>query len=103
MANVCRDVESGYWSGADSLTRTACATGLVTCGAGLCANEAGDCGRKLHAGDNVIYLRSEKRTTPSLNVKVGDKVFYGNLGDVIANSLRVKNGTKNYSVVNDNQ
>ncbi len=101
--NLCMPVESGYWSGADSLTRTACATGLVTCGAGLCANEAGDCGRKLHAGDNVIYLRSEKRTTPSLNVKVGDKVFYGNLGDVIANSLRVKNGTMNYSVVNDNQ
>ena len=103
LENVCRDVESGYWSGADSLTRTACETGLVTCGAGLCANEAGDCGRKLHAGDNVIYLRSEKRTTPSLNVKIGDKMFYGNLGDVVANSLRVKNGTKNYSVVNDNQ
>ncbi len=103
IANICRPVEEAYWSPADSLTRTACETGLVTCGAGLCANEAGDCGRKLHAGDNVIYLRSEKRTTPSLNVKVGDKVFYGNLGDVIANSLRVKNGTKNYSVVNDNQ
>ena len=101
--NLCMPVESGYWSGADSLTRTACATGLVTCGAGLCANEAGDCGRKLHAGDNVIYLRSEKRTTPSLNVKIGEKMFYGNLGDVIANSLRVKNGTNNYSVVNDNQ
>lgn len=109
IKNVCKPVgESHYFAGGEisgytAQTRGECETGLVTCGAGLCANEAGDCGRKLHAGNNVIYLRSQKRTTPSLNVKVGDKMFYGNLGDVIANSLRVKNGTKNYSVVNDNQ
>lgn len=82
---------------------TACPTGLTTCGLGMCANEAGDCGKKLHAGDKVIHLRSEKRTTPSLNFKLGNQVFYGNLVDVIADSLRVRNGDKNYSVVSDNQ
>ncbi|MBO5739895.1 MAG: hypothetical protein J6R52_02405 [Alphaproteobacteria bacterium] len=105
LANVCRDVESGYWSGADSLTRTACATGLVTCGAGLCANEAGDCGRKLHAGDNVIYLRSEKRTgiSPLLHLKVGEKMFYGNMSTTLSGPLKVKYNNTKYSVVNDNQ
>ncbi len=105
LENVCRDVESGYWSGADSLTRTACATGLVTCGAGLCANEAGDCGRKLHAGDNVIYLRSEKRTgvSPLLHLKVGDKMFYGNMSTSLSGPLKVKYNNTKYSVVNDNQ
>ena len=103
--NLCMPVESGYWSGADSLTRTACATGLVTCGAGLCANEAGDCGRKLHAGDNVIYLRSQKRTgvSPLLHLKVGDKMFYGNMSTSLSSPLKVKYNNTKYSVVNDNQ
>lgn len=103
LANVCRDVESGYWSGADSLTRTACATGLTTCGSGKCANEAADCGRKLHAGDKLVHLRSAKRDAPALHVKIGNQTFYGMLGAVVANSLRVKNGSNTYSVINDNQ
>ena len=102
-ANVCRPVESGYWSAADGLTRTACATGLVTCGAGKCANEAADCGRKLHMGDNTIYLRSTKRTNPSLNVKVGDTTFYGALSTSLSSKAKVKNGSTTYSVVNDYQ
>ena len=103
--NLCAPVESGYWSGADSLTRTACETGLVTCGAGLCANEAGDCGRKLHAGNNVIYLRSQKRTgvSPLLHLKVGDKMFYGNMSTSLSGPLKVKYNDTKYSVVNDNQ
>ncbi|MBQ2017798.1 MAG: hypothetical protein II208_04730, partial [Alphaproteobacteria bacterium] len=68
LNNACIAVEEGYYSPADSLTRTACATGLTTCGSGKCANEAADCGRQLHFGDKVVHLRSEKRTTPSLNV-----------------------------------
>ena len=112
--NICQPVESGYWSGADSLTRTACETGLVTCGEGLCANEAGDCGRKLHAGDNVIYLRSEKRTgvSPLLHVKMKmedasgeevDRLFYGNMSTTLSGPLKVKYNNTKYSVVNDNQ
>ena len=102
-ANACVDAETGYWSANDSLTRTACATGLTTCGSGKCANEAADCGRKLHAGDKVVHLRSAKRDAPALHVKIGDQTFYGMLGAVVANSLRVKNGSNTYSVVNDNQ
>ena len=101
--NVCKPVTTGYWSAADSLTRTACGTGLVTCGSGACANEDDDCGRKLHAGDDVVYLRSAKRGTKALNVKVGDKTFYGALSTSLAGALKVKDGTTTYSVVNDYQ
>ena len=100
---ACTPVESGYWSANDALTRTACETGLVTCGSGNCANEEDDCGRKLHAGSNVIYLRSDARTTPSLRVKVGDKTFYGALSTSLNGAMKVKNGSTEYSVVNDYQ
>ena len=102
-ANVCQAVGTGYYSANDALTRTACSTGLVTCGSGACANEADDCGRKLHMGANTIYLRSAKRGTPALNVKIGDKTFYGVLSTSLSSKAKVKNGTTTYSVVNDNQ
>ncbi|MBR2392895.1 MAG: hypothetical protein IKB05_00175, partial [Alphaproteobacteria bacterium] len=98
---ACTDVESGYWSGADELTRTACATGLVTCGAGKCANEAADCGRILHAGNQSIYLRSVARTSPALNVKIGNQTFFGALSTSYSSALKVKNDGTTYSVVND--
>ena len=103
VANACTSVGTGYWSAEGDRARTACATGLTTCGSGKCANEADDCGRKLHAGDKVIHLRSEQRTTPSLRVKLGDTVFYGNLVSPVDGTLKVKNGTSTYSVANDNQ
>ena len=102
-AGACTAVEAGYWSANDALTRTACDTGLVTCGSGTCANEADDCGRKLHMGDNTIYLRSEKRTTPSLRVMVGDKTFYGALSTSLSSKAKVKKDGTTYSVVNDYQ
>ena len=100
---VCKPVESGYWSPADELTRTACATGLVTCGAGKCANEAADCGRILHAGNQSIYLRSAARTSPALNVKIGNQTFFGALSTSYSSALKVKNDGTTYSVVNDYQ
>ena len=33
----------------------------------------------LHIGDDYLYLNSEKNTIPSLNVKIGDDVFYANM------------------------
>jgi len=100
-ANVCTNAGAGYWSANDSLTRTACATGLTTIGYGTAANEADDCGRKLHAGNNVIYLRSAERTSPSLRVKIGDTTFFGALSTSLNGALKVNNGGTEYSVVND--
>ena len=98
---------TGYWGAGGTVAQTAtlarnkCDTGLITTGSGTGANEAADCGRKLHAGDNVIYLRSAERTSPSLRVKVGDKTFFGALSTALSGALKVKNGSTTYSVVND--
>ena len=103
----CVNVSTGYWGAGGTvaqnatLTRMACASGLTTIGYGTGANEAADCGRKLHAGDNVIYLRSEARTSPALNVKVGDTKFYGALSTSLSGALKVKKDSTEYSVVND--
>ena len=102
-ANTCTSVGSGYYSTDGTLTRTECATGLVTCGAGKCANEAADCGRKLHAGDQTIYLRSAARTSPALNVKIGNQTFFGALSTAYSSKLKVKKDNTTYSVVNDYQ
>jgi len=66
------------------------------------------CGHILHIGDDVLYLRSMKQTTPSLNVKVGDDIFYGNmtLSDVVMHDgterkLKVHFDNTTYSVYDD--
>ena len=43
--------------------------------------EVGACGRKLHIGDETLYIRSQKKTTPSLNFDInhdGIPDFFGN-------------------------
>jgi hypothetical protein len=79
-----------------------CPAGLTTSGYGPGADEAGDCGRKLNFGDDTLYLRSDKKTTPALAVKVGSTTFYGNMSTDTKGHLRINsNGTK-YSVYDDN-
>ena len=105
---ACVNVGVGFYApggsvayGSTSTNRGQCASGLTTIGYGTGANEAADCGRKLHAGNNTIYLRSAERSTPSLRVKVGDTTFYGALSTSLSGALKVKNGSTTYSVVND--
>ena len=92
---------AGYWSAANALTRTQCASGLTTIGYGAGADEAADCGRIQHLGDSKLYLRSTKKTTPSLNVKIGDSTFYGNMSTATKGKLRVKKDCTTYSVHDD--
>ena len=35
-----------------------------------------------HVGDDVVYLKTTKQTTPSLNVKIGNDIFYANMTTV---------------------
>ena len=104
---ACTNVGAGYYfaggkvSQGSKNTRGQCTAPLTTIGYGVGANEADDCGRKLHAGDNTIYLRSAERSTPSLRVKVGDKTFYGALSTSLSGALKVKKDNIQYSVVND--
>lgn len=102
LVATCRDVEKGYYSPAGDVLRTQCPVGLTTIGYGAGADEAGDCGRVMHMGEDKLYLRSTKKTTPSLNVKVGDTTYYGNMtSGTTKGKLRVKSGTTTYSVHDD--
>jgi hypothetical protein len=105
--SACVNVGAGYYATGGTVaqggtsSRSQCTSPLTTIGYGTGANEAEDCGRKLHAGANVIYLRSAERSSPSLRVKVGDTTFYGALSTSLSSPLKVKNGSTTYSVVND--
>ena len=102
LGNTCVGVGAGYYSAANILTRNQCPTGLTTIGYGAGADEVTDCGRILHFGNDKLYLRSGKKTTPSLNVKIGDTIYYGNMtAGTGKGKLRLKSGTTTYSVHDD--
>lgn len=104
----CVDVGIGYWGAGGTvaenatLARNQCAAGLTTIGTGAGADEAADCGRVLHVGDGKLYLRSVKKTTPSLNISINGTTFYGNMTEGTSKgSLRINSGGKTYSVHDD--
>jgi len=70
--------------------------------------ELASCGHILHIGNDYLYVRSAKKTTPSLNVKINNEVFFGNMTtlDVPMNinterRLKIKEGETTYSVYDD--
>ena len=107
---ACTNVGNTYWGAGgvvsqnQTLARNACPAGTKTYGSGNGADEAGDCGRILHVGDYSIYLRSDKKTTPSLNVKIGDDVYYGNMyqtGNGKTGHLHMQYSGKTYIVCDE--
>ena len=106
-ALTCRDVGSGYWaaqsviSQGDTGIRNKCESGLTTIGYGAGADELGDCGRVLHVGEHQIYLRSDKKTTPSLNVGINGVVYYSNMSTEVDGNLKIKYNDLIYSVYDD--
>jgi len=69
------------------------------------------CGRALHIGNNVVYLRNVKKTTPSLNIDIdqdGTPDFFGNMTtqDVSMHTgtdrkLKLRYNNTTYSVYDD--
>ena len=68
---------------------------------GAGADEVGDCGRVLNVNGEKIYLRSERKTTPSLNVSINGTTFYGNMGTSGIGALKLNSGGTTYSVYDD--
>ena len=110
----CTNVGTGYWAASSTIaqgsagTRTQCSTGLTTIGYGPGADEQCDCGRKFHAGDGYLYLRSCKKGSKALNVKIGSTTYYGNMStssknmsDGVNKKLKVKDGSTTYWVHDD--
>lgn len=104
---TCSDVGAGYWAAASTVSqgsagvRNACDDGLTTIGSGAGADEVGDCGRVLNVNGEKIYLRSERKTTPSLNVSINGTTFYGNMGGSGIGALKLNSGGTTYSVYDD--
>ena len=111
---ICTDVGAGYWAPktmiayGDTGVRHKCADGLTTVGYGRGADQIEDCGRILHVGDSVVYLRSAKAVTPSLNVRVDNGVYYASMANVAINmnvdtdlKLRIKYNDIDYSVYDE--
>ena len=111
---ACVDVTAGYYKAAHTVkqtetsTRGQCATGLTTIGYGAGADEAGDCGRVLHAGTGELYLRSDKKGDKALNVKIGGTTYYGNMSttekvmsDGQTEKLKVKDNGTTYFIHDD--
>lgn len=74
--------------------------GLLLCGIILTANA-----RVLHVGDNTIKLSESKTTTPALHIRVGDELWYANMGkcplpmnENTDKELKVKYNNTNYWV-----
>ncbi|MBP5364133.1 MAG: leucine-rich repeat protein [Alphaproteobacteria bacterium] len=107
---VCSECGVGRYGPGGTTACSSCPTGLTTVGYGSGADEAGDCGRILHVSNGVLYLRSVKKTTPSLNVRIGNDVFYGNMSTEQMNmsgscednpELKVNNGGTIYWIHDD--
>ncbi|HNY25309.1 MAG TPA: hypothetical protein PKJ33_02050 [Alphaproteobacteria bacterium] len=97
----CTEVGSGYWSANNSSTRTACTSGLTTIGYGAGADEVGDCGKVFNVSGSKVYLRSVKKTSPSLFIQLSGSTYYGNMTTDNKGLLKANYGGTNYSIVDD--
>ena len=100
----CIAVGVDYYSAAGTNARTACPSGLITIGYGHGADEAADCGHELNVGGTVIYTRSARATTPSLNfLTSNNQTFYISVSDSdhTLSSLHLGNGTNAYTAYDD--
>ena len=59
-----------------------CPDGMLSSGFGLASDEISDCGRVLWVNNSPIYAGSVKKTTPSLNIRVADKLYYASMTPV---------------------
>ncbi|MBQ6027504.1 MAG: InlB B-repeat-containing protein [Alphaproteobacteria bacterium] len=102
---VCVAVGAGYWSADNSDIRTQCATGLTTVGYGHGADEASDCGRKLHLGDFILYTKTTKPTLPAINVRVENDSTTHYVGvsdtDQALTPIHVTQGNTQYTAFDD--
>ena len=110
QGTTCTDAGVGYWATGGAVNygstsrQTACAAGLTTVGYGHGADEAADCGRKLHIGDYVLYTKTAKTTTPSINIQTDNGAkYYVGVSDKQHNltPVHITQGNKQYTAFDD--
>ena len=110
-ATTCTDAGAGYWATGGAVNygstsvRNACASGLTTVGYGHGADEASDCGRKLHLGNFILYTKTTKPTIPAINVRVENDVTTHYIGvsntDHTLTPIHVNQGNIQYTAFDD--
>ena len=107
--------QNSYCSGGTFTYDENIAQGIVACSTGLYSPagmwEVAQCGRILHVGDEVVYLRATKKTSPALHLDIDhDDVadYFGNMttADVpmthgTTRKLKLRYGGITYSVYDD--
>ena len=104
--------ENNYCVGGTYTFNETTAQGITACASGLYAPagmwESAQCGHILHVGNNVVYLRSVAKTTPSFNFKIGNDIFYANMttAEVPMNAgtvrqLKASDGVTTWSIYDD--
>ena len=86
----------GYYLPANIDVCTICPQNSFCSGGTFTFNETLDQGifpHILHVGNDIIYLKSEKQTTPSLNIKIGNDVFYAHMTQ---NQTYMNNASEHY-------
>ena len=104
--------ENNYCAGGTYTFNETTPQGITACASGLYAPvgmwESAQCGHILHVGNNVVYLRSVAKTTPSFNFKFGNEIFYANMttAEVPMNAgtirqLKASDGITTWSIYDD--
>ena len=73
-----------------------CPSGYTCSGGVVCPVSTNS--KTLHIGDRSVGLSSQKVTTPSLNVKIGNTVYYGKMSTTVSSPIKIKYNGKTYSV-----
>ncbi len=79
-------LENSYCSGGTYTYNETITQGIMKCPDTLVSPmgmyDIGSCGRKMHIGDEIVFMRSQKKTTPSLNIDInndGVADYFGSL------------------------
>ena len=108
---ICTDAGIGFWAtggavnyGSTSVKNT-CPSGLTTVGYGHGADEASDCGHKLHLGNLILYTKTTKPTSPAINIRVENDSTTHYIGvsdtDHTITPIHVTQGETQYTAFDD--
>ena len=79
----CTQCPRNHYCPGGTFTESSTDSGVTQCPdnmySPLGSDSADDCGRVLHIGEYILYLRTAKLTVPSLNVQIGNTVYYGDM------------------------
>ncbi len=91
--------ENHYCVGGENAVMEHCPDGLVSPRGTI---SAGECGKKFHVGEDIMYITAEKTTTPALAFKFDNKIYYAKMTPVSDGKKTMNaNTTKSFHVLHN--